>query len=66
MKGTFKMTDLTIRLETEKDYREEFMKFYHSVEDYLEDLIARSTNLDVLNRVRNIISYRTKILEKNL
>ena len=50
----------------EKDYREEFMKFYHSVENYLEELISRSTNLEVLNRVRNIIAYRTKILEKNL
>ena len=50
----------------EKDYREEFMKFYHSVEDYLEELISRSTNLEVLNRVRNIIAYRTKVLEKNI
>lgn len=50
----------------EKDYREEFMKFYHSVESYLEELISRSNDLEVLNRVRNIISYRTKILEKNL
>jgi hypothetical protein len=50
----------------ERDEKQEFMKFYHSVEGYLEDLISNSTNLEILNRVKNIISYRTKILEKNL
>lgn len=50
----------------EKDCREEFMKFYHSVESYLEELVSRSTDIEVLDRVRNIISYRTKILGKNL
>lgn len=50
----------------ERDEKQEFMKFYHSVEGYLEELVASSTNLEVLNRVKNIISYRTKILEKNL
>ena len=37
-----------------------------ALDKVLEDLISRSTNLEVLNRVRDIISYRTKILEKNL
>ena len=50
----------------ERDEKQEFMKFYRSVEGYLEDLISNSTNLEILNRVKNIISYRTKILEKNL
>ena len=50
----------------ERDEKQEFMRFYHSVESYLEELISNSTDLDVLNRVKNIISYRTKILEKNL
>ena len=50
----------------EKDEKQEFMKFYHSVESYLEELINTSKDLDVLNRVKNIISYRTKMLEKSL
>ena len=50
----------------ERDEKQEFMRFYHSVESYLEELISNSTDLDVLNRVKNIISYRTKILEKNM
>jgi len=50
----------------QRDEKQEFMKFYHSVESYLEELVAKCTNLEVLNRVKNIISYRTKILEKNL
>ena len=50
----------------DKDCKEEFMKFYHSIESYLEELVSRSTDIEVLDRVRNIISYRTKILGKNL
>lgn len=50
----------------EKDEKQEFMKFYHSIESYLEKIISTSTSLEVLNSVKNIISYRTKILEKNL
>lgn len=50
----------------EKDEKQEFLKFYHSIEGYLEKIISTSTNLELLNRVKNIISYRTKILEKNL
>lgn len=49
----------------DKDCKDEFMKFYHSVESYLEELIHNSTNLEVLGRVKNIISYRTKILGKS-
>lgn len=50
----------------ERDEKQEFMRFYHSVESYLEELVNTCKNLEVLNRVKNIISYRTKILEKNL
>ena len=50
----------------EKDYHEEFMKFYHSVESYLDELVKKSSNLEVLNRVKNIIAYRTKLLEKKI
>lgn len=50
----------------DKDCKEEFMKFYHSIESYLEELVSRSTDIKILDRVKNIISYRTKILGKNL
>lgn len=50
----------------EKDYQEEFMKFYHSVEGYLDELVKKSSDLEVLNRVKNIIAYRTKLLEKKI
>lgn len=50
----------------EKDYPEQFMEFYHSVESYLDELVKKSSNLEVLNRVKNIIAYRTKLLEKKI
>ena len=42
------------------------MKFYHSVVSYLDELVKKSSNLEVLNRVKNIIAYRTKLLEKKI
>ncbi len=50
----------------DKDCRDVFMRFYHSVEDYLEELVNKSTDLEVLNRVKNVISYRTRIMEKKI
>lgn len=50
----------------DKDCKEEFMRFYPSIESYLEELISSNSNLETLDRVRNIISYRTKILGKSL
>lgn len=50
----------------EKDYEDAFLKFYHSVENYLEELVAKSDDLEVLNRVKGIIAYRTKLLEKRI
>lgn len=50
----------------EQDCKDTFMRFYHTVESYLEELIHSSTNLEVLGRVKNIISYRTKIMEKKI
>jgi len=48
------------------DYRDEFLRFYYSVESYLEELVKKSTDIEVLSRVQNIISYRTKIMEKKM
>ncbi len=50
----------------DKDCREEFMRFYPSIEGYLEELVNGNSNLETLDRVRNIISYRTKILGKSI
>ncbi len=50
----------------DKDCKDVFMRFYHSVESYLEELVNKSTDLEVLSRVKNVISYRTKIMEKKI
>ena len=50
----------------DRDCRDVFMRFYQSVEGYLEELVAKSTDLEILNRVKNIISYRTKIMDKKI
>lgn len=50
----------------EQDHKDTFMRFYHSVESYLDELVKTSTDLEVLSRVKNIIAYRTKLLEKKI
>ena len=48
----------------DRNEREEFMRFYHTIESYLEELVHTSNDIQVLSRVQNIISYRTKALVK--
>ena len=48
------------------DHKDTFLRFYHSVESYLDELVKTSTDLEVLCRVKNIIAYRTKLLEKKI
>ena len=50
----------------EQEQKDTFMKYYHSVESYLDELVKKSTDLEVLNRVKNIISFRTKILDMKM
>lgn len=50
----------------EQEQKDTFMRFYHSVESYLDELVKKSTDLVVLNRVKNIISFRTRILDKKI
>jgi len=50
----------------EQEQKDTFMKYYHSVESYLDELVKKSTNLEVLSRVKNIISFRTRILDKKI
>ena len=58
-----------------QDCKEEFMRFYQSVEGYLEEIARETSRVDVLTQIQNIISnsknnietkvqYREKIGEK--
>lgn len=49
-----------------QDHKDTFMRFYHSVESYLDELVKTSTDLKVLNMAKNIIAYRTRLLEKKI
>lgn len=48
------------------DKREEFDRFYQSVESYLKDIIDNSRNLELLTQVKEIISYKTKTIGMNI
>lgn len=46
--------------------RDEFDKFYPMVENYIQELAQSSKDLDLLNKIKNIISFKTKKLEMNI
>lgn len=46
--------------------REEFDKYYQSVESYLQEVINNSRNLELLNKVKDIISFKTKSIGMNI
>ena len=46
--------------------REEFDKYYQSVETYLQEVINNSRNLELLNKVKDIISFKTKSIGMNI
>ena len=48
------------------DNRDEFDKFYPMVESYIQELAQSSKDLDLLNKIKNIISFKTKKLEMNI
>lgn len=48
------------------DNREEFDKYYQSVETYLQEVINNSRNLELLNKVKDIISFKTKSIGMNI
>ncbi len=43
---------------------DEFMKFFPSVESYIKELVDSSKDLEILNKVKNIIVFRTSMLER--
>ncbi len=49
-----------------QDCKEEFMRFYQSVEWYLEEIARETSRVDVLTQIQNIIAYRTQLLEKKI
>ena len=50
----------------ENDCKDVFLRFYHSIENYIEEIVKDCEDLVILNRVKNIISYRTRIMEKKI
>ena len=46
--------------------RDEFDKFFPMVEHYIQEVAQSSKDLDVLNKIKNIISFKTKKLEMNI
>ena len=46
--------------------RDEFDKFYPMVENYIQELAQSSKDLELLNKIKNIISFKTKKLEMNI
>ena len=46
--------------------REEFDKYYQSVEGYLQEVVNNSSDLELLNKVKDIISFKTKTIEMNI
>jgi hypothetical protein len=48
------------------DNREEFEKYYQSVEHYIESMVSNCKDIDILNNIRDIITYKTKVIEMNI
>lgn len=46
--------------------REEFDKFYPSVEGYLQEALNKSEDLEFLNKIRDIISFKSKSVEMKI
>ncbi|MGN1372024.1 MAG: hypothetical protein ACI4XM_07125 [Candidatus Coprovivens sp.] len=46
--------------------REEFDKYYQSVESYLQEVVNNSKDLGLLKKVRDIITFKTKSIDMNL
>ena len=46
--------------------RDEFDKFYPMVENYIQELAQSSKDLELLNKIKNIVSFKTKKLEMNI
>lgn len=46
--------------------REEFDKFYPSVENYLQEALAKAEDLEVLTKIRDIISFKSKSVEMKI
>lgn len=46
--------------------RQEFDKFYSSVEDYLVFLVKKSNDLELLNKVNKIFAFRKKCMSIQL
>lgn len=45
---------------------EEFEKYYQSVETYLQEVVSCTNDLELLNKVKNIISFKTKTFGMNI
>lgn len=45
------------------DNKEEFMKYYPSIEPYMLSAVSNSVDTSLLNKVGEIISFRQKCLE---
>ena len=43
--------------------REEFDRFYPSVEGYLQEALVKSEDLEVLTKIRDIISFESKSID---
>lgn len=48
------------------DNREEFDRFYPSVESYLQEALAKTKDLEVLTKIRDIISFKSKSVEMKI
>lgn len=46
--------------------REEFDKFYPSVEDYLQEAMSKSKDLESLSKIHNILAFKTKSIEMKI
>ena len=45
---------------------EEFERYYQSVETYLQEVVSSTKDLELLNKVKNIISFKTKTFGMNI
>lgn len=48
------------------DDRTEFDKFYPSVEDYIKGIVSSSKNVEQLNKIKNIVTFKAKVTEMKI
>lgn len=46
--------------------RDEFEKYYQSVEEYIEKIVSSCRDVELLNKIKNIITFKTKVIGMNI